>query len=142
MSIGEQFVSYKNTVCLEQLGFSEGCLMMWITCHAMLRPEPYLQATDDAKHYYNSKGFSNWGTPAPTYQQAIDWLEREYGIYIETTRKSWLDAVQPFNITVKRFDKNERLCSFLNSLPTFNTKAEAYEVVIPLVVKKLLKLKK
>lgn len=95
----ELFVSYKLAVELKELGFDEPCLGFWINDDEALIIEE------------SKKSISEHTSQAPTYQQAIDWFQEEYDIYIgrtgyndRKTPKRWVYHVDDYYVQDQSFD--------------------------------------
>lgn len=81
------FVPYGLTVKLVEKGFNEPCLALY-NREKVLRAINLNNPNDKTKSIKLTKNISKY--PAPTYQQALDWLREKHRIFIEINpMNSW-----------------------------------------------------
>lgn len=66
----KQFVPYEQAVKLRELGFDEGCLTFY-TLEGLL---------DNSLGWFKNEDLFNTEALAPLWQQAFDWIRKEYNI--------------------------------------------------------------
>lgn len=81
--MGDLFVTYEIAIKLKELGFNEKCLAYWINenpKNSEGRCLVYYKKPYDDERITSSKILEY--CYAPLYQQVIDWLYKEYGLWI------------------------------------------------------------
>ncbi len=84
----EQFVPYELALKLRALGFDEECINFWYPSGTMNNSVPIY----GFQNWYKTNGYLN----APLWQQAFDWLDKEFGLFvsfgkIDNTRNFYYD---------------------------------------------------
>ena len=79
----EQFIPYEDAMALKALGFNEKCFAMY-RYNKSLRIGKIGEPLEYVKNSYGA-GKKCDGIAAPLWQQAFEWIKKEYGISINNT---------------------------------------------------------
>lgn len=97
----KQFVSYELALKLKELGFDELCLARWDGGGFYMLP-----AYDPLK---NSEIEEAWFCVLPLWQQAFDWIEKKYGLFVDRNIQFTANEVLDIQYTIKSIDGYEQI---------------------------------